>query len=146
MPVITRSNTGPVKKIVGVKRKFIEILDTDDDTSTVSSGFDSEFRPDPTDELDVDDSKDELCDREQEKDTLVNLIVEERETSNLLREEIASLKDALESVQQHRNRLMENIKDYQRSTLIELMCLSALIVITTGVSIVNVCFYSNNHL
>lgn len=134
MPVITRSSTGPTKKMVGVKRKFVEILDTDDETASVSSGSDSECQTD------------ELYTREHEKDTLVNLIVEERKISDLLREEIAILKDNLESVQEHRTRLIESIKEYQRSALFEAVCFSTLLAITTGVSFAIVYMYNTEHL
>lgn len=137
MPVITRSSkTGPTK-MSGVKRRLVEIMESDDETATIYSDSDSEFHPDPSDELedDVEDMKDELQKSEQENETLLNLLVKERETTTLLRQEIELVEENLRAVTEHRDRLIENIKEYQNTTLSEVFCFSAMLAITAGATL-----------
>ena len=126
MPVITRS--GPTRKMAGVKRKFVEI-DSDDETETVCSECDSEFHPDELDELKdtVDDLMDQMKMVNQQNNTLVDMFIKERETSYMLREEIENLKNELEDVTKQRDALLSEIKDYRKSSLIELIVLSTIL-------------------
>ena len=131
MPVITRS--GPTRKMTGVKRKFVEI-DSDDETETVCSTSDSEYYPDQFDELkdNVDDLKEEMRVIEQENDTLIDILVNERETSNILRDEISNLKNELDEVRQQRDALITELKKIENSSLIELLVFATILSVVAG--------------
>ena len=119
MPVLTRSNTtGPTKMITGVKRKFIEILDTDDDTTTVYTDSESEYEPDDEDEL-----KNDLHEAEQSNDALINIIIKERETSNALQAELTELKEKY-------TKLVSTVKEVHSSAWFEFVCLSTMLAVT----------------
>jgi len=132
MPVITRY------KMTGVKRKFIEILDSDDETDTIYTDSDSEFHPDPTDELkdDIEDLNDDNKVLEKENDALLSLLVKERETNNLLREEIKTTKHEAETLRDHRDRLISNIKELQNTALVDLLLFLVLLTIISGICVV----------
>ena len=120
MPVITRSiTTGPTKMTVtGVKRKFIEILDSDDESST-----DSEFEPEVEDE--VEDLKDDLKETE---DVLINILIKEREKVESLEQELADTKQKYEN-------LLKDVKDIQTVCWAEFVCFAGMLVITSGIAV-----------
>jgi hypothetical protein len=124
--------------MTGVKRKFIEILDSDDETDTIYTDSDSEFHPDPTDELkdDIEDLNDDNKVLEKENDALLSLLVKERETNNLLREEIKTTKHEAETLRDHRDRLISNIKELQNTALVDLLLFLVLLTIISGICVV----------
>ena len=121
MPVITRSATGPTKKMVGVKRKFIEILDSDDDTTTVCT--DSEFEQDSEDE-----TTDELTRLRDSENALIEAIVREREKNRELQIDLSNLKEKHE-------RLVNNVKEIRDSYWAEFIAFTAMLAITAGASL-----------
>jgi hypothetical protein len=121
MPVITRSATGPSKKMVGVKRKFIEILDSDDDTTTVCT--DSEFEQDSENE----NTGETTCLRESEN-ALVEAIIQEREKNRALQTELTELKEK-------HDRMLNNIKEIRDSYWAEFVAFTAMLAITAGASL-----------
>jgi hypothetical protein len=124
MPVTTRSSTGPTKMTVtGVKRKFIEILDSDDDTTTVST--DSEFEPDMADE--IEELKDDLKETEQSNEALIDIIIKERENVRLLQAELAETKEKYET-------LVSNVKEMQATCFAEFVCFSGMLVVASGIA------------
>jgi len=120
MPVITRSiTTGPTKMTVtGVKRKFIEILDSDDESST-----DSEFEPDVEDEVEA--LKDDL---KETDDALINIVIKEREKVESLEQELADTKQKYEN-------LLKDVKDIQTVCWTEFICFAGMLVITSGIAV-----------
>lgn len=121
MPVITRSATGPTKKMVGVKRKFIEILDSDDDTTTVCS--DSEFDPESEDE-----TMDELTRLRDSENALIEAIVREREKNRALQIDLSDLKEK-------HDRMLNNINEIRDSYWAEFIAFTAMLAITAGASL-----------
>lgn len=126
MPVLTRSNTNnPIKMVSGVKRKFIEIVDSDsDDTTTIttSSETDSEFEYDQVDELKdtIDDLKQEIKDHEDSYNIIVDVLVRERTRNNELEAEIAKLRDE--------NTALRNVmKSLRHDAYLEILLLSGLL-------------------
>ena len=122
MPVVTRSNiTGPTRTMTGVKRKFIEILDTDDDSS---SDYDAETA-----------SEHELEDEYRLKYDAVML--------SLVREQdrVQELEDELEQANKRISRLKESILEYQSSSLVEFMCFAGLVTgaFVMGITSVYLC-------
>ena len=130
MPVITRSATGPTKKMVGVKRKFIEILDSDDDTTTVCSDSDSEYQPGIADVLEdeIDELKDDLKESEQSNEALINILIKERETIQTLQTELADTTAKYD-------RLVNNVKEIQKTAWIEFIMFTSMLAITAGASL-----------
>jgi len=120
MPVITRSiTTGPTRMTVtGVKRKFIEILDSDDETST-----DSEFEPDVEDEV-----EDEVEDLKETEDVLINIVIKEREKVESLEQELADTKQKYEN-------LLKDVKEIQTVCWTEFICFAGMLVITSGIAV-----------
>jgi predicted RND superfamily exporter protein len=114
--------------ITGVKRKFIEIVDSDDDTTTVYTESESEYEPENEDE--IDDLKNDLHESEQSNDALINIIIKERETSNALQAELTELKEKY-------NKLVNSVKEVQNSAWYDFVCLSALLAVS-AVSITSV--------
>lgn len=131
MPVITRSiTTGPTKMTVtGVKRKFIEILDSDDESST-----DSEFEPDVNDEVEdevedeIENLKDDLKETEQSNDALINIVIKEREKVESLEQELADTKQKYEN-------LLKDVKDIQTVCWTEFVCFAGMLIITSGIAV-----------
>jgi uncharacterized protein (DUF342 family) len=132
MPVITRSNTtGPTKMMVtGVKRKFIEIVDTDDDVST-----DSEF--DVHTEDDIEELKDDLKETEQSNDALINILIKERETIQKLQAELAD-------IQQKYDSLLNSVKEIQRTCWQDMICFGSVFVLASGFALASA-FMCNIH-
>lgn len=121
MPVLTRSNTtGPTKMITGVKRKFIEIVDSDDDTTTVCTDSETEYEAEDEDE--IDDLKNDLHESEQSNDALINIIIKERETSNALQAELTELKEKY-------NKLVNSVKEVQNTAWFEFVCMSTMLAL-----------------
>jgi hypothetical protein len=121
MPVQTRSNiTGPTRTMTGVKRKFIEILDSDDESYT---DYDSEQ-----------DLEDEY---KLKYDAVMQSLVREQNRVEELEEE---LNNAIKRI----DRLKENILEYQSSSLVEFMCFAGLVTgaFVMGITSVYLC---NNH-
>lgn len=113
MPVLTRSNvTGPTRTMAGIKRKFIEILDSDDETSTVCSDSDLET-----------EDEDELT-----NNALVELLIQERERT-------AQLTRDLEEADERILTLKDNIRDIQTTTWIELLCFICVVGTTFGTTL-----------
>lgn len=127
MPVITRSNkTGPTK-MTGVKRKFLEIVDSDDDTTTVYTDSDSDFEPDSVDELEdkVDDLKEEIKRLQDSENALIDMLVNEREKNRALHEEFETLK-------QKHERLVESVKEIQKTSWMEVLVFTTVLAVATG--------------
>ena len=121
MPVVTRSNiTGPTRTMTGVKRKFIEILDSDDESYT---DYDSEQEPEDEYKLKYD-----------------------AVMSSLLREQgrLRELEEELDEANKRIDRLKESILEYQSSSLVEFMCFMGLVTgsFVMGITSVYLC---NNH-
>jgi hypothetical protein len=121
MPVITRSATGPTKKMVGIKRKFIEILDSDDETASVCS--DSEFEQDSEDE-----TTDELTRLRASENALIEAIVTEREKNRALQTELGELREKHELI-------VNNVKEIQDNYWGEFIVFSAMLAIVSGASL-----------
>lgn len=140
MPVITRSATGPTKKMVGVKRKFIEILDSDDETDTTTVYTESESEP---------DIEDDLKDTEESNNALIDLIIKERETNRSLREDsdqvIDALQKELDETTQKYEKLLNNVKEAQKTTLIEFIVCATMLAITAGASLAAYFACSEDH-
>ena len=132
MPVVTRSNTtGPTKMMVtGVKRKFIEIVDSDDDVST-----DSEF--DVHTEDDIDELKDDLKETEQSNDALINILIKERETIQKLQAELAD-------IQQKYDSLLNSVKEIQNTCWQDMICFGSVFVLAAGFALTSA-FMCNIH-
>ena len=127
MPVITRSNkTGPTK-MTGVKRKLVEILDSDDDITTVCTDSDSEFEPDSVDELEdtLDDMKEEIENLRDSENALIETIVREREKNRSLQEELETLK-------QKHDQLVESVKELQKTSWMEVLLFTTVLAAATG--------------
>lgn len=127
MPVITRSNkTGPTK-MTGIKRKLVEILDSDDDITTVCTDSDSEFEPDSVDELEdtLDDMKEEIQSLRESENALIETIVREREKNRALQYELETLK-------QKHERLVESVKEVQKTCWMEVLLLTTILAATAG--------------
>lgn len=124
MPVVTRANiTGPTRTMTGVKRKFIEILDTDDDSS---SDYDAETA-----------SEHELEDDYKLKyDAVMLSLIREQER-------VQELEDELDEANKRIGRLKESILEYQSSSLAEFMCLMGIVTATFAIGISTV-FLCNN--
>jgi hypothetical protein len=113
MPVITRSNiTGPTRTMTGIKRKFIEILDSDDETSTVCTDSDLE-------------SEDE---DEQTNEALIELLITERERTAQLTRDLAEADERILT-------LKDTIRDIQTTTWIELLCFIGVVGTTFGTTL-----------
>jgi hypothetical protein len=122
MPVVTRSNiTGPTRTMTGVKRKFIEILDTDDDSS---SDYDAETA-----------SEHELEDEYKLKyDAVMQSLIREQNRVEELEEELSNANKRID-------RLKESILEYQSSSLVEFMCFAGLVTgaFVMGITSVYLC-------
>lgn len=129
MPILTRSKTtGPVRMMTGVKRKFIEILESDNESEIATdSDPDSEYELNVADELEdtIQDLKEEIKDSEESNDALIDMLIKERETSRQIRQE-------LEETQTKYSRLLDDVKEYHRTTLSEAAFFTAIIGITFG--------------
>lgn len=126
MPVLTRSNlTGPTRMMTGIKRKFIEILDSDDETST-----ESEVESYCSDELedDIEALKEDLIVTERTNEALVGMLVKERER-------VAELTKELEDANDRIYKLKDSIYDLQNTTFIELVCFITVIGATLGTTL-----------
>lgn len=137
MPVLTRSNpTGPTRMITGIKRKFIEILDSDDDTS-----IESEFEADSNDEIedDIEALKDDLKETEQTNDALINMLVKERERVAELTKDLADANYRIDT-------LRDSICDLQNTTFIELVCFITVIGATLGTTLSALYVCNSDHL
>jgi hypothetical protein len=122
MPVVTRSNiTGPTRTMTGVKRKFIEILDTDDDSS-------SDYDAETASEHELDD------DYKLKYDTVMLSLVREQDR-------VQELEDELEQANKRISRLKESILEYQSSSLVEFMCFAGLVTgaFVMGITSVYLC-------
>lgn len=135
MPVITRSlTTSPTKTMSGVKRRFIEILDSDDDTTTVStelaSDSDSEFDPDIADVLEeeIEELKEELKDTEEASESLLKLLIKERENTEALRKELADVTHKYDM-------LISRVEEVQKTSWVEFVCFTALLAATAGTAL-----------
>ena len=129
MPVLTRSNTtGPTKMMTGVKRKFIEIVETDNETDTVDTESETEYEPE--DEVDIDELKEDLQESEQSNDALINILIKEREHVQTLEAELAEMTDKY-------TKLVNSVKEAHNSAWYEFVCLSTVLAIT-AVSITSV--------
>ena len=129
MPVLTRSTTtGPTKMMTGVKRKFIEIVETDDETDTVDTDSETEYEPE--EEIDIDELKEDLQESEQSNDALINILIKEREHIQTLEAELADMTEKY-------NRLVNNVKEVHNSAWYDFVCLSALLAVS-AVSITSV--------
>lgn len=134
MPIITRSNTttGPTRNMTGVKRKVIEIYESDDDTTTVSteSVTDSEYQPDIASVLEeeIEELKDDLKESEQSNDALINILIKERETIQTLEKELAETNAKYE-------KLLSNVKEFQKTSWMEFICFTTMLAVTAGTSI-----------
>jgi hypothetical protein len=104
--------------VTGVKRKFIEILDSDDETST-----DSEFEPDVEDEV-----EDEVEDLKETEDVLINIVIKEREKVESLEQELADTKQKYEN-------LLKDVKEIQTVCWTEFICFAGMLVITSGIAV-----------
>jgi len=104
--------------VTGVKRKFIEILDSDDESST-----DSEFEPDVEDEVEA--LKDDL---KETDDALINIVIKEREKVESLEQELADTKQKYEN-------LLKDVKDIQTVCWTEFICFAGMLVITSGIAV-----------
>jgi len=130
MPVLTRSTTtGPTKMMTGVKRKFIEIVETDDESSTVDTESETEYEPE--DEIDIDELKEDLQESEQSNDALINILIKERETIQKLEIELA------ESNEKY-NKLRNSVKDIQTTAMSEFVCLSMMLVLSGVIALTSV--------
>ena len=129
MPVLTRSNTtGPTKMMTGVKRKFIEIVDSEDDTTTVDSESETEYETE--DEIDIDEQKDDLQESEQSNDALINILIKEREHVQTLEAELAEMTTKY-------NKLVVSVKEAHNSAWYEFVCLATVLAVS-AVSITSV--------
>ena len=134
MPTLTRSSTTvPVKSMAGIKRKFIEIVETDDETSTVESESDSEYEPDIADVLEeeIEELKTDLNETEKSNDALINILIKERETIQKLEIELA------ESNEKY-NKLRNSVKDIQTTAMSEFVCLSMMLVLSGVIALTSV--------
>ena len=129
MPVLTRSSTtGPTKMMTGVKRKFIEIVETDDETDTVDTESETEYEPE--EEIDIDELKEDLQESEQSNDALINILIKEREHVQTLESELAVMTDKY-------NKLVISVKEAHNSAWYEFVCLATVLAVT-AVSITSV--------
>ena len=109
MPVLTRSNiTGPIKTMTGVKRKFIEILDTDDDSSS---------------DYDVATDSETEDDYKLKYDEVMLSLVREQERVQELEEELERAEKRIAS-------LREGIREFQNTSFLEIMCFVGVIIAT----------------
>lgn len=122
MPVITRSKTGPTK-MTGVKRKFIEILDSDSDSDSDFSDSDCDSVSIESLEDEIDDLKEQLNEAENSNDSLINLLIKERE-------EVSDLKEELDALKFRHEVLLHNIKELQHTAWLEAVCLTTICVST----------------
>jgi len=129
MPVLTRSSTtGPTKMMTGVKRKFIEIVETDDETDTVDTDSETEYEPE--EEIDIDELKEDLQESEQSNDALINILIKEREHIQALEAELAEMTGKY-------NKLVVSVKEAHNSAWYEFVCLTTVLAVT-AVSITSV--------
>jgi hypothetical protein len=109
MPIITRSNTtGPTKTMTGVKRKFIEILDSDDDVST---------------DCDVETDSEHEVEADPKYDAVLELLARERDRVHELEQELDRANERI-------FRLKDNIREFQSNSLLEIMCFMGVIAAT----------------
>jgi predicted RNase H-like nuclease (RuvC/YqgF family) len=118
--------------VTGIKRKFVEILDSDDETATTCSDGGSEYKPDETDVLEdeIEDLKDDITEVEESNQVLVNLLIKERET-------IAALRAQLADSQQKYDYLISNVKEIQNTSWIEVVVFAFSMVVATGITAVS---------
>ena len=98
--------------MTGIKRKFIEILDSDDETSTVCTDSDLE-------------SEDE---DEQTNEALIELLITERERTAQLTRDLAEADERILT-------LKDTIRDIQTTTWIELLCFIGVVGTTFGTTL-----------
>jgi hypothetical protein len=114
--------------MTGVKRKFIEIVETDDETDTVDTDSETEYEPE--DEVDIDELKEDLQESEQSNDALINILIKEREHVQTLEAELAEMTAKY-------NKLVVSVKEAHNSAWYEFVCLATVLAVS-AVSITSV--------